>query len=192
MSNTHIRKHALATITSLILLTTSVPGAAEFLKKGPSVFNYNFLEAKYIDADGSDGFGFTASADIQQNIALRADYTQLSAGRFDATALRFGGTYYIQSQAYPQADWVFSGGFDRYDFDLGGDDSGLFFSAGTRYALNDKMEANAAIEVTTAGDTDITIKLAGLYEVAAGFSALLETDIGDDSAIALGFRFYWR
>ena len=192
MSNVSTRTHVLAMLAGLTLFIGSGNVAAELLKKGPSVFNYNFVEAKYIDADGSDGFGLTGSADIRDNIALRVDFSQLSSGRFDATGLRLGGTYYIQSQAYPQADWVFGGGLDRYDFDLGGDDSGLFFSAGIRYAINDAMEANASVELTTAGDTDITINLAGLYEVAPGFSALLATDIGDDSAIALGVRFYWR
>lgn len=192
MSNAHIRKNTLVAVCGLLLLATSGPGAAEFLKKGPSVFNYNFLEAKYIDADGFDGLGLTGSGDIKQNIAVRVDFTQLSSGRFDSSALRLGGTYYIQSQAYPQADWVFGAGLDRYSFDGGGDDSGLFLSAGTRYAINDAMEANATVELTTAGDTDITIRLAGLYEVSTGFSATLGTDIGDDTGISLGVRFYWR
>ncbi len=175
-----------------MLLAASTPGTAQFLKKAPSVFNYNFVEAKYVDTEGSDGFSLTGSADIRQNIALRFDFQQLSSGPFDVNTLRLGGTYYLQSKSYPRADWVFSGGVERFDFDLGGDDSGLFISGGARYAINDAMEVNAAVELATAGDSDIIIKLAGLYEVYPGFSALLETDIGDASAVALGVRFYWR
>ncbi|MEM7259114.1 MAG: hypothetical protein AAF404_17190, partial [Pseudomonadota bacterium] len=158
--------------------------AADLFAKGPSVFNYNFAEVKYIDGDGADGFALVGSGDIKDNIALRVNYI---SGDNDVDALRLGATYYKQSQRYPRADLNLSAGLDRVE-----DEGGIFASIGTRYAFNDVIELNAAIELNTVGDTDLDILLAGFYELSPGFSALLETNIGDDTAIALGVRFYWR
>lgn len=187
MSNAHILKNIFAAICSFSFFVSGYAGAAELFKKGPSVFNYNFAEVKYVDADGADGFSLTGSGDIQQNIALRVDFTTLSAGGVNFDTLRLGANYYIQSQAYPQADWVFGGGFDRHE-----SESGIFVSGGGRYALSDAMEINGSVELNTTFDTDIILKLAALYEVSPGFSASLGGDFGDGSAISLGVRFYWR
>lgn len=158
--------------------------ASELFSKGPSVFNYNFVEIKYYDADGTDGFGLVGSGDIRENIALRVNYINADNGN---DGLRLGVTYYKQSQDFPRADLNFSAGLDRVE-----DEGGIFVSAGTRYAFNDIIELNAAVELNTVFDTDLNILLAGLYEVSPGFSILLETNLGDDSVIALGARFYWR
>lgn len=188
MSYAHTFKQLIAACCALSFLVAGNAISAELFKKGPSVFNYNFAEIKYLDGEnGADGIGLTGSGDIQQNIAIRVDFARVSVGSFDSNSLRLGGTYYKQSEAFPQADMVFSGGFDRYE-----DESGLFLSAGTRYAVNDALELNGTIILSTAFDTDISLALAGLYEVSPGFSAFVETEVGDGSALALGVRFYWR
>ncbi len=184
--NNAIFRYTSATVIAIALLTGNA-SAAELFKKGPSVFNYNFVELKYIDADGADGLGLVGSADIRPNIALRVDYSKLEERGFDADGLRLGATYYIQSQAYPQADWNFAAGLDRVE-----DEGGIFLSAGTRYALSDVIELNASLTLATVFDTDLTISVAGFYELSPGLSAFVETDFGDGSAIALGARFYWR
>jgi hypothetical protein len=160
------------------------PAYAEIFKKGPSVFNYNLVELKYFDADGVDGFSLVGAGDIRDNIALRVNYVRADS---DADGLRFGAVYYIQSQSYPRADLNFAAGLDRVE-----DESGVYASAGTRYAFSDVIELNAAVELTTVVDTDLNIQLGGLYELSPGFSALLETTLGDNSAISIGARFYWR
>ena len=122
------------------------------------------------------------SGDIRENIALRVDY--ISA---DADGLRLGATYYRQSTQFPRADLNFSVGLDRIE-----DEGGVFLSAGTRYAFNETLEVNAAVELSTVVETDLNIRLAGLYEFSSGLSALLETNLGDNSFVAAGVRFYWR
>lgn len=185
MFNVPTRKKLLAAAGALCFFIASGQSAAELLKKGPSVFNYNFVEVKLLD---SDGFGLTGSADIQQNIALRFDFSELDTGPLgDSSALRFGATYYIQSKSYPQADWVFGAGLDSFS-----SDTGLFLSAGTRYAINDALEVNGAIELTTIGDTDFHLDLAALYEFSPGFSGFVGADVGDGTQLVLGVRFYWR
>lgn len=173
-------------ISSLCILLLSVvhnSHAADLFKKGPSVFNYNFAEVAYIDAGSADGFDLVGSGDIQQNIAIRVDFSSVES----ADGLRLGATYYIQSQTYPQADWNFSAGLDRVE-----SEGGAFISAGTRYALNDLIELNATMQLTTIGDTDLSFHVAGLYEISPGFSAFAGTEIGGGSATRLGVRFYWR
>lgn len=185
MFNVLTRKKLLAAVSAFSFFIASGNSAAELLKKGPSVFNYNFLEVKLLD---SDGFGLTGSADVQQNIAVRVDFSEVDTGPFgDSSALRLGGTYYIQSKSYPQADWVFGAGLDSFS-----SDTGLFLSAGTRYAINDALEVNGAIELTTIGDTDFHLNLAALYEFSPGFSGFVAADVGDGSQLVLGMRFYWR
>lgn len=177
-----------ASVTLLCFATlTSTTVSAQLFKQGPSVFNYNFLELKYLDADGADGLGLVGSGDIRPNIALRVDYSEVGSGGVDADALRLGATYYIQSQTYRQLDWNVAGGLDRID-----DEGGIFLSAGGRYALNDVIELNGIAELSTAFDTDLSIRLAGFYEISPGFSAFLETELSDNSGIGLGVRFYWR
>ena len=61
-----------------------------------------------------------------------------------------------------------------------------------RFAVNDALELNGSLNLTTAFDTDISLNIRALYEVATGFSALLETGFGDDTALGLGLRYYWR
>ena len=72
------------------------------------------------------------------------------------------------------------------------DDTGLFVNGGIRYAVNEPLEVNAALGISTVFDTDINLLLRALYEVSKGFSAFVETDIGGDSSLGLGVRFYWR
>jgi len=61
-----------------------------------------------------------------------------------------------------------------------------------RYAVNDALEVNGALELSTIYDTDLTAHIAALYEVSTGFAALVEADFGDDTTISFGIRFYWR
>jgi opacity protein-like surface antigen len=184
------RPGILAVIISAILFSTQ-SAAQDFLRTGPHVFNYNYAEIKYLDVDNADGFGLVGSADIKPNLALKVQYATLSAGSVESNILRLGAANYIGSTNYKQADWVFEAGLDFGGGDVDSD-TGLFLSGGVRYALNDAMELNGAIEVSTIYDTDLTAKLAALYEVSTGFAALVEAELGDGSSIRLGVRFYWR
>lgn len=166
--------------------------AADLLKTGPSVFNYNYADLTYIDDDGADGLGLRFSADIRDNYAIQVGYSRLSAGRFDASSVSGGIAYHIEAANYRgKADWVFDLGFQTVDgvFD---DETGLYAGAGMRYAVNEALEVNGSVNLTTVFDTDLSLNLRALYEVATGFSALLETNLGDGSGIGLGLRFYWR
>lgn len=184
------RPGILAVVISALMFSTQSM-AQDFLRTGPHVFNYNYAEIKYLDVDNADGFGLVGSADIKPNLALKVQYATLSAGSFDSNVLRLGATNYIGSSSYSQADWVFEAGLDFAGGD-GDSDTGLFVSGGVRYALNDAMELNGAIELSTLYDTDLTAKLAALYEVSTGFAALVEAELGDGNAIGFGVRFYWR
>lgn len=180
-----------ALLTSLGLMCNNVV-AQDLLKNGPSVFNYNYADAVYIDDDGADGLGLRFSADIRNNYALQVGYSRLGAGSFDFDSVSGGVAYHIEAARFPgKADWVFDVSFQTVDA-AGIDETGLNASAGLRYAVNDALEVNGAVVLNTLFDTDISLTVRALYEVATGFSALLETDIGDGSAIGLGLRFYWR
>lgn len=185
----------LKTLGVLALLNSSLifsnAQAEGLLKSGPSVFNYDYVDLEYIDNDGADGFGLRFSADFKENLAVQVGYSKLSAGRLDFDTLSGGVAYHIQTSNYPQADWVFDAGLQTADSGFN-DDTGLYLGAGIRYAVNDALEVNGSVNLNTIGDTDLNINLRALYEVATGFSALLETNIADDSAIGLGLRFYWR
>jgi len=165
--------------------------AQGFLKTGPHVFNYNYAEFKFLDVESADGFALVGSADIKPNLALKVEYAALSEGSFDSDVLRLGGVNYIGSATYTQADWVFQAGLDFAGGD-GKNDTGLFLSGGVRYAVSDALEVNGALEISTIFDTDLTAKVAALYEVSTGFAALAEAEFGDGTAIGLGLRFYWR
>lgn len=184
----------LATLGAIAFLSSSFfttsANAEGLLKSGPSVFNYNYVDLEYLDRNSNDGFALRFSADFKPNYAFNVGYSKLGSGRRDIDFLSAGVTYHIQTANYPQADWVFDAGFQSVD--AGSDDSGLLLGAGIRYAMNDALELNGTLNLTTVGDTDLAINIRALYEVATGFSALLETDIGDNSALGLGLRFYWR
>lgn len=181
-----------ATIALCALCSATGAAAEGLLKIGPSVFNYNYVEIKYVDVDGGDGFSLVGSGDIKQNIALQVEYSQFGSGFADVDLLQFGGSYYIQSQSYPAADWVFAAGIENFSSGSRSSDSGIYASAGTRYAVNNLLEINAALQLSTAGDTDLNLSLAALYELSPGLSFLVETDLGDDSTLGIGARFYWR
>ncbi len=178
-------------VLTLALAFSTQSMAQDFLRTGPHVFNYNYAEVKYVDVDNADGFALVGSADIKPNLALKVQYVTLSAGSFDSNLLRLGGVNYVGSASYSQADWVFEAGLDFAGGD-GDSDTGLFVSGGVRYAINDALEVNGALEFSTVYDTDLTAHVAALYEVSTGFAALVEAELGDDTSIALGLRFYWR
>lgn len=179
------------TMATLILLSIN-PVSAELLKTGPSVFDYNYVDAAYIDDGDADGPGLRFSADIRENYALTFGYSRLSAGGFDADTLSGDLIYHIEATKFPQkADWVFNLGILLIDVD-GNDEAGLNAGAGIRYAVNDPLEVNGSINLTTAFDADLALNLRALYELSAGFTAFIETDIGNGSALAIGARFYWR
>jgi len=172
------------------LFFSSHTEAQSFLKTGPHVFNYNYAELKFLDVESASGFALVGSADIKPNLALKAEYTALSAGSFDSDLLRLGAANYFGSTTYSQADWVLQAGLDFAGGDA--DDTGLFLSGGIRYAVSDALEVNGALELSTVFDTDLTAKIAALYEVSTGFAAIAEAELGDGTAIGLGLRFYWR
>ena len=176
----------------ICFLTLSNPLLAQsFLPTGPHVFNYNYAEVKYLDVGSADGFAVAGSADIRSNIAINAEFASLSAGSADLDLLSIGAVSYIGSKAYSQADWVFGVGLDFADAN-GNSDAGVSVRGGVRYALTDALELNGAIELSTIDDADLSLELAALYEIATGFAALVEADIGEDTAIGVGLRFYWR
>lgn len=187
----HSSRIGILTALTLKLTFSTQAMAQQFLRTGPNVFNYNYVELKFLDVGSADGFGLVGSADIKPNVALNVEYVALSVGSFDSNILRLGATNYIGSISYDQADWVYAAGLDFAGGD-GSNDIGLFISAGARYAVNDALEVNGALEVSTLFDTDLTARIAAIYEVSTGFAALIETEIGDDTAIGLGLRFYWR
>jgi hypothetical protein len=84
--NNSILRYASITIFCFVALTGTAM-SAELFKQGPSVFNYNFLELKYLDADGGDGLGLVGSGDIRPNIALRVDYAEAGSGNVDVAFL---------------------------------------------------------------------------------------------------------
>ncbi|OED39079.1 hypothetical protein AB833_16170 [Chromatiales bacterium (ex Bugula neritina AB1)] len=174
------------------LLCTATAHASNFFKEGPSVFNYNYAELKFLDLDSADGLSFSGSADIKKNIAINVEYANLSDGPADLDLLTFGSAFYRQSARYKKADYILAAGLQYLSGNGSDSDTGIFISAGTRYAVNNSMEANAAMKLNTTGDTDLSLHLAGLYEFTPGFSGLIETDIGDDTSFGLGVRFYWR
>ena len=185
-------KYLGATISALFGLLFNSAHAADLLKTGPSVFNYNFADVLYIDEGNLDGIGLRFSADIRENYAVQFEYARISDGGFDQDTLVGGIAYHIQTAKFPsRADWVFDAGLEFID--LGGiDDTGIFLGAGIRYAVSDPLEVNGRIGVSTVFDTDVILNLRALYEVATGFSVYLETDVGSRSDLGLGVRFYWR
>lgn len=186
----HTRPGILALVIFALAFSTH-SSAQDFLRTGPHVFNYNYAEVKYLDVDNADGFALVGSADIKPNLALKFQYSTLSAGSFDSSVLRLGAANYIGSTTYRQADWVFEAGLDIAGGD-GPSDTGLFVRGGARYAVSDALEVNGALEFSTLYDNDLTAHLAALYEVSTGFAALVEAGLGDDTSIGLGLRFYWR
>ena len=62
-------KYLGATISALFGLLFNSAHAADLLKTGPSVFNYNFADVLYIDEGNLDGIGLRFSADIRENYA---------------------------------------------------------------------------------------------------------------------------
>lgn len=172
----------LATAVCAAMFYAGATSAQDVFKNGPSVFNYNFVELKYLDADGGEGIGLVGSGDIRENIALRFDYLDANGD-----SLRLGATYYRQSMRYPRADLNFSAGIDRIE-----DEGGVFAAVGGRYALSDPIELNATIELNTIVDTDLNVQLGGFYEFSPGLSGLLQATLGDNTVISVGVRFYWR
>ncbi len=175
--------------------TAGLAQAQDFIKSGPSVFNYNFVEGAYVDVDGTDGIALTGSGDVADNIAILVSYTRVSEGSADADGISFGGVYHVKAGNFPMADWVFSGGFERVEVTSGpfsDSDSGLFLSGGIRYGFSEAFEGNATLGLSTLGDTDIGFALRGLYNITPQLSAFAEADIGEDTAIGIGLRYYWR
>ena len=181
-----------AAFVALCSLLFNSAHAADLLKNGPSVFNYNYAEAVYLNDDNADGIGLRFSADIRENYALLFEYARLSDNGFDVAGLSGGVVYHIEAARFPgRADWVFEAGVVFVDAE-GIDDTGVSLGGGVRYAVNDALEVNGMLGLSTVFDTDVTLNLRALYEVSTGFSALLETDLGDGSTLGLGVRFYWR
>lgn len=179
-------------IPALLSFLTFSQASAQLLRNGPSVFNYNYIDLLYLDSDGVDGLGLLFSADIRDNYALQVGYARLSEGRLDADTVSGGVAYHIETANYQgKADWVFDLGFEIADVE-GIDETGLYAGAGIRYSVTNALEVNGSLNLSTTFDTDLSLNLAALYEVATGFSALIQTDIGDGTAFGVGLRFYWR
>jgi len=78
--------------------------AQGFLKSGPSVFNYNYIDLKYIDVESTDGLNLQLSADIRDNTAFGVTYYRGSSGPIDADTLGLSLSYYIKARALAETD----------------------------------------------------------------------------------------
>jgi len=185
-------KYLGAALVTLCGLLSGSAQAIDLLKSGPSVFNYNFADALYLNDDSADGIGLRFSADIRENYAVQFSYARLSDGGFDVDSLAGGVAYHIETARFRgKADWVFDAGLNFVDVESI-DDTGIFLGAGIRYAVSDPLEVNGRISISTVFDTDVILSLRALYEISTGLSAFVETDLGDGSTLGLGVRFYWR
>jgi len=138
-----------AAFVALCSLLFNSAHAVDLLKNGPSVFNYNYAEAVYLNDDNADGIGLRFSADIRENYALLFEYARLSDNGFDVDGLSGGVVYHIEAARFPgRADWVFEAGVVFVDAE-GIDDTGVSLGGGIRYAVNDALEVNGMLERCT-------------------------------------------
>jgi len=175
----------------LLVLAFNPAYSQGFLKSGPSVFNYNYIDLKYVDVETTDGVNLQLSADVRDNTAFGVNYYRGSDGPVDADTLGLSLSYYIKARALRETDWIFGLGYSRVE--VGSfDDNGLDVSAGLRKAIHNALEVNASFNISTIGDTDASLNFRALYDIDPRFSALVEVGFDDTTDLGIGIRYYWN
>jgi len=186
-----MRKSRLALATIFLVFVFNPAHAQGFLKSGPSVFNYNYIDLKYIDVESTDGLNLQLSADVRDNTAFGVSYYRGGDGPIDADTLGLSLSYYIKARALPETDWIYSLGYSRVEVGRF-DDSGINISAGLRKAIHNALEVNASFIISTVGDTDASLQFRALYDIDPRFAAMVEVGFDDATALGIGVRYYWN
>jgi len=168
-------------------------------------FDYNYLQLDYgnlefddINADG-DGLGISGSFAINPDWHVFAGYQSAGLDRgIDVNAFNAGIGY--NTEMSPNVDAYARFSYEYIDFDApggigGGDDSGLGFGIGMRFAASDLLEVTAAVDYvdfgSNAGD-DTAFSLGALYSFSDAFALGLEGSWSSDvTAYTLNGRFYF-
>lgn len=127
-------------------------------------FSYNFVEAGFgtfdTDVNGgeieSEALGFSGSFELDNNLFVRVGYSTEDVDDYDVegTLLGFGIGGFTPISEKTNAYAQFS--FLRAEVEAAGfgsdDDTGYGFDVGIRHMLNEKIEVNAAVGVTSLFD----------------------------------------
>jgi len=184
-----------STLVLVVLLFSASAGAQGF--------DYSYLQLGFgtFDFDNNngdgDGFGLSGSYAIKPNWHVFAGYEDagLDAGA-DVTA--FGAGFGYTTELSPTVDMFARLSYQHVDVDVpglgGGDDSGIGFGVGMRFAASDQLEIDAGISYVDFGDggDDTAFSLGGLYDFTDSFSAGLGGSWSDDaSSYSLVGRVYF-
>lgn len=184
--------------SSLIILFLTFSASA-----GAQGFDYNFLQLNYsnidfddINVDG-DGLGLSGSYAINPDWHVVASFQ--SAGLdFGVDLIQFGAGFGYNTELSETVDAFAQFSYQYIDFDTpgggGGDDSGLGFDVGLRFAASPEVEIDAGFSYVDFGDggDDTAFSLGGLYEFTDAFSLGLSGSFSDDvSSFTLSGRFYF-
>jgi len=183
--------------SSLVLLVLALSASAN--SQG---FDYNYLQLDYGNFDydnvDGDGLGISGSFAINPDWHVFAGYQ--SAGLdfgIDVNAFNAGVGY--NTEMSPTVDAFARLSYEYLDFDApggnGGDDSGLGFGIGMRFAASDVLEVDAAIDYVDFGGNsgdDTAFSLGALYSFSDAFALGLEGSWSSDvTAYTLNGRFYF-
>lgn len=186
----------LYTKLSSIILAAALPGAAlaegfSFKDPRPSFFNYNYVEARYVDRDSNlDGFSVEGSNDVAQNINVLAGFAMLSTSGVDYSQLNIGVGYHFSLPNQPTTDAFFDAGLIRADNDVD-DEIGLWMRGGVRHQAFDQLELQGAIAYEDVFDGDVTIEFGGLYKLSNQWHAGASYKLADDDTLNIRLRYYY-
>jgi hypothetical protein len=176
---------------------------------GAQGFDYSYLQLGYstFDSDniGDDGddLGLSGSYAINPDWHVFAGYkgAGLDSGA-DITTLGVGFGY--NTELSPTVDMFARLSYQYVDVDVhgpgvggvrvGGDDSGIGFGVGMRFAASEQLEIDAGINYVDLGDgvDETAFSLGGLYNFTDSFSAGLGGSWSDDaSSYSLVGRVYF-
>jgi len=172
----------------LLLATSLLAVSSAALAAGPQ---YTWVQGQWQESeiDGSrselDGFGLSASAELNQEFYAFGQYASLDDEDTDADRTALGAAYKMPLNA--TTDLNFGAGLVSYDFG-NSDDEGLLLTAGVRSMLDKNIEVGASATYEDTFDFDMLFSAYGAWHFNNQLSAGLALTTGEIDTTAIYVR----
>lgn len=164
--------------------------------QAPGNMDYKYVTANYVDYDPSfDGFGFSVSYPVKQNIVIQGYYDTTSRSSVDLTVLGADALIHQDLPSIEDTDVFYGAGFRRYSASVGSfsnSDSGLVFTAGLRKEVTPDLEVHGKAAFDTAGENDFQFGGGAVYQVTDELHAEAQLIFADADRLSFGVRYYMQ
>jgi len=186
-----------------IINKTFMLAGLSMLPFSASAFDYNFIQATFVDTDFDSGFNIEGSYDIRPDtsvigsVLLAGDYTFLSLGGSRRLDFDLNEDMSLEVQAALErasfdSEFCFGSFSGLVCNSVSSSDTGFSIGGLLRYDVQQDIEVFGGLAYSTLGDGDIVLNFGGMYNFSENLHAYGRMRLSDNDTIEVGVRYVFE